>query len=261
MVRLLRSSGFLALLIVALMSAVMLRPVSAQDATPEAEDMGDCVVALGIGAEGDACVNVLHLSPDAPAVDIWINGEKAIENLAFAAMSGWVALPAGEHQVTVTPHGMGADAAVIDAAVTLEAGAAYEIAATGLVAEIAPAVFQVNVVELMDGNARIRVIHTSPDAPGVDIALKGGDVLITNLEFPAASDYLEVPAGTYDLEVRLTGTETVALPLDGVELLDGGVYNVFAIGLAGDATLTVMIDLVPSEGAELPAEEEATPTM
>lgn len=212
--------------------------------TPEAEDMGNAFTALGIGEEGDAAINVLHLSPDAPAVDVMLNGEVALENVAFGDFSGWVAVPAGEHQVQVVPTGEMADAAVIDAMVEVEAGAAYHIAATGMVAEIAPAIFQADLSMLEDDNARIRVIHTSPDAPAVDIAVTGGDVLIENLEFPNASDYLEVPAAAYDLEVRPTGTMDVALELPGVELEAGMVYDVFAIGLLEDGSLNVLV--VPS---------------
>lgn len=212
--------------------------------TPEAEAMGDAYTALGIGEEGDAAINVLHLSPDAPAVDVLLNGDVALENVAFGDFSGWVAVPAGEHQVQVVPTGEMADAAVIDAMVTVEAGAAYHIAAIGMVADIQPAIFQADLSMLMDDNARIRVIHTSPDAPAVDIAVTGGDALIENLEFPNASDYLEVPAGSYDLEVRPTGTMDVALPLPGVELEAGMVYDVFAIGTLADSTLGVLV--VPS---------------
>ncbi len=201
-------------------------------------------MALGIGEEGDAAINVLHLSPDAPAVDVLLNGDVALENVAFGDFSGWVAVPAGEHQVQVVPTGEMADAAVIDAMVTVEAGAAYHIAAIGMVADIQPAIFQADLSMLMDDNARIRVIHTSPDAPAVDIAVTGGDVLIENLEFPNASDYLEVPAGSYDLEVRPTGTMDVALPLPGVALEAGMVYDVFAIGTLADSTLNVLV--VPS---------------
>ena len=217
--------------------------VMAQDATPTV-DMGDCVQALGIGNEGDACINVVHASPDAPGVDVYLDGAVALTNLEFGSVSGWVAVPAGEHQVQVTPTGADASAAVIDATVTLEAGAAYEVVATGLVADIAPQIYQVNLSMLTDENARIRVIHASPDAPAVDIAVKGGDVLIAGLEFPAASDFLDVPAASYDLEVRPAGTTDVALDLPGVTLEAGMVYDVFAIGQLADGSLTVLV--VPS---------------
>lgn len=203
-----------------------------------------CAVVLGIGTQTDACVDVIHASPDAPAVDVWVNGAPALQNVAFGDFSGWIALPAGEYQVQVTPAGQGVEAAVIDATVTVEAGMAYHIAATGTVAQIAPQIYPADLSMTEDGNARVRVIHASPDAPEVDIALAGGDVLIANLAFPDASDYLQVPAGTYDLEVRPAGTTDVALALPGVTLEANMVYDVFAIGQLSDGSLTVLV--IPS---------------
>lgn len=217
---------------------------AAQDATPaQSANMGNCVTALGIGMEGDACVNVIHASPDAPAVDVYVDGAKALSGLEFGKASGWVALPAGEHQVQVTAADAAIDTAVIDATLTLEGGAAYEVAATGLLADIAPIVNQADLSEFSTADepmARARVIHASPDAPAVDVAVKGGDVLIKDLPFREASDYLVVPAASYDLEVRPTGTTDVALDLPGVALEEGMVYSIYAIGHASDGSLTVL---------------------
>jgi hypothetical protein len=223
--------------------ATPLHAAAAESATPMM-GMAACATTLGIGAEGDACINVVHASPDAPAVDVYLDGAVALEGLGFGEFSGWVPVPAGDHQVQVTPAGEAADAAVIDAPVTVEAGMAYHVAATGTVAEIAPAIYPVDLSAPADGSARVRVIHASPDAPAVDVAVAGGDVLIGDLSFPDASDALEVPAGTYDLEVRPAGTTDVALDLPGVELEAGMVYDVFAIGLLEDGSLTVLV--VPS---------------
>lgn len=213
----------------------------------EAMAVDACGPVLGIGAESDACVNVIHASPDAPAVDVWVNGEVALNNVAFGDFSGWIALPAGEYQIQVSPTGTGAESAVIDATVTVDAGAAYHIAATGTVAEIAAQVYPADVSMTADGSARIRVIHASPDAPAVDVAVTGGDVLVPNLEFPNASDFLDVPAGTYDLEVRAAGTTDVALPLPGVTIEAGVSYDIFAIGQLADGSLSVLV--IPSATA------------
>ena len=258
----LRFLSFRVLLPVLLMVFAVTSPRAlAQDSTPAAmdADMGVCSAALGIGMAGDSCINVIHASPDAPAVDVYLDGELALEGVEFGQFSGWIAVPAGEHQVQVTAAGDDAANAVIDANVELAADAAYHVAATGHLADITPQIYQVNLSDLDamdDPMARIRVIHTSPDAPAVDIALAGGDVLIADLAFPNASDALEVPAGSYDLEVRPTGTTDVALDLPGVELEAGMVYDVFAIGLAGDGSLTVLV--IPSTTA---AAMMATPTM
>jgi hypothetical protein len=250
--------GLAGMLVFTLMLGSTARRASADEATasPATEvDMGDCVTALGIGKSGDACLNVIHASPDAPAVDVYLDGTKALTDLTFGKTSGWVAVPAGEHRVQVTAAGAEPAAAVIDAKVTLAEGAAYEVAATGLLADIAPQVNQVNLSAIPETMARIRVVHTSPDAPAVDVAVKGGDVLIPSLAFPTASDYLEVPAGNYDLEVRVAGTTDVALDLPGVKLDAGIVYSVYAIGLAGNGTLTVLPVAATTTGPEM-----ATPT-
>lgn len=226
---------------------------AAQGSTPEASpttSMGICSEALHIGAAGDSCINIVHASPDAPAVDVYLDGQKALGDLAFGSFSGWVAVPAGDHKIDVTAAGSDVSTAVISADATLEADAAYEIAAVGLLAEIKPMIYQVDLSDVgsaSDPMARVRVIHASPDAPAVDIAVKGGDVLVPDLSFPDASDFLSVPAGSYDLEVRPTGTTDVALDLPGVKLEPGMVYDVFAIGLLADGSLNVLV--VPSTTA------------
>jgi hypothetical protein len=82
------------------------------------------------------------------------------------------------------------------------------------------------------GKAHVRFIHLSPDAPAVDVAVTSGPILFSNVAFKEASSYLPVDAGTYDLQVRLAGTTTVALSVPGVTLDAGKVYTVFAEGLA-----------------------------
>ena len=83
------------------------------------------------------------------------------------------------------------------------------------------------------GQAMVRVVHASPDAPAVDIAVKGGPVLFPNVAFKGASQFTPVNAGTYDLEVRLAGKTDVALAVPGVALKDGDIVTIFAMGLAG----------------------------
>lgn len=191
-------------------------------------------------AAGEALVRVVHASPDAPAVDVYVDGALAFTGLSFGAATDAVPLPAGDHQVQVTPSGGAPADAVIDATLTLEAGATYQVAATGLLAEIAAQVYEVDRNPLGTGQARVRLVHASPDAPAVDVALAGGDVLIEETSFPAASDYLEVEAGVYDLEVRPTGSTDVALLLEGVEFAAGFVYDLVAIGQVADGTLSAL---------------------
>jgi hypothetical protein len=195
----------------------------------------------GVGAQSEqAQVRIVHASPDAPAVDIWINGEVAISGLAFGEATDYVSLDAGDYDVAVTPAGAGAEDAVIEATLTLESGMAYTVAAVGEVANIEPLVLQDNLGAPEMGKAHVRVVHASPDAPAVDVAVTDGPVLIQGLEFKADSGYLPVDAMAYDLEVRPSGTEDVAIAIPGFNAEAGTVYTVMAIGLLADGTLTVL---------------------
>jgi len=84
-------------------------------------------------AQDTAQLRVAHLSPDAPAVDVWVNGERTLTDVPFQGISDYLSLPAGEYRVQVSPAGQ-TEPIVIDATVALEAGTAYTMAATGLLA-------------------------------------------------------------------------------------------------------------------------------
>jgi hypothetical protein len=205
----------------------------------------------GVSADShEAKVRVVHASPDAPAVDVWVNGQVAISGLAFGEATDYVALAGGDYDVAVTPAGGTAADAVISATLTLENGRAYTVAAVGQVANIEPLVLVDNLGAPAAGKAHVRVVHASPDAPAVDVAVAGGPVLIQGLAFKADSGYLPVDAMSYNLEVRPAGTQDVAIDIAGFNAQAGTVYSVFAIGLAGDGSLTVLplVDAQHSQG-------------
>jgi hypothetical protein len=228
------AAGFLAIAAIALAS-LMLPTASAQ--------------------QGNARVRVLHASPDAPAVDVFVDGSKAISNLAFNAATDYVSLTAGAHNVKVFPTSAnGTGTPVIAADLTLAAGKDYTVAALGKLANIEPLVLEDNNAAPASGKAKLRFVHASPDAPAVDIFAQGAGVVVPNAAFKQASGYLELAAATYNLEVRAAGTTTVALNLPNITLEAGKTYTAFATGL---------LQGTPALGAKLTvdaAAQAASPT-
>ncbi|HEX4921044.1 MAG TPA: DUF4397 domain-containing protein, partial [Candidatus Bathyarchaeia archaeon] len=90
---------------------------------------------------------------------------------------------------------------------------------------------------------RVRFVHASPDAPNVDIAVHNGPVIFSNITFGQNGGYITVPRGTYPLEVRLAGTNTVVLSLGNITLKGGSTYSVFAVGLVAENSLTAVLHL------------------
>ncbi len=228
------------------------------------------VVAAPVGASSTAMVRVLHASPDAPAVDVYLDGTKvsALTDVPFGVISGYLAVPAGAHNVKVYATGT-STSPVIDADVTVTAGQKYTIAATGALASISAQVIT-DPPTPSCSTAQVRVIHFSADAPAVDIATTGSTLaqaLIKGLTYPHATGYLTLPGGTYDLEVRLAGTTTVALPLPGVKIAACDSYSVFAIGSAASPAVgghglqvVVTVDGTATAAATMPATDTIDPT-
>ena len=191
------------------------------------------ITAVPASAASNARVRVLHASPDAPAVDVYLDGSKvdALVNVPFGTISDYLTIPSGDHQVSVYATGT-TTSPVIDAKLSFAAGKSYTVAATNALASIEAQVLTDTPAPKTSG-AQLRVVHFSADTPAVDIAPDGAkpaDAIVKNLSYPNATKYLDVPAASYDLEVRAAGTSTVALQLDPITLDAGKAYSVFAIG-------------------------------
>ena len=177
-----------------------------------------------------ASVMVTHASPDAPGVDLLIDNSKVNSAaLEFPNSTGYLSVNAGTRNVKVNV--TGTSTTVIQADLPLTKNMSYSIFAVNTVANIEPLVLEDDLTAPASGNAHVRFIHLSPDAPGVDIAVDGGAVVFPDVTFKEYSDFTPLPAGTYDLEVRVAGTSTVALDLDPIVLEPGKIYTVFAKGL------------------------------
>jgi len=188
---------------------------------------------------GTAKVRVAHLSPDTELVDVWVDGARILQNVSFKQISPYLDLAAGDYRVQVVAAGT-TEPAVIDATVTVEAGMAYTVAATGFFDEIQPSVF-VDDLEITGDKAELRFIHTIPGVPAVDITLLDGTVLFGNVAFGNAGDRLPVDEAAYSLQVRLAGTETVALSFADVGVQEDTNYTVFAVGPLSDGSLDAIV--------------------
>ena len=214
------------------------------------------VLAMPVAAQDEAFVRVVHASPDAPNVDVWVDGETVLTDVPFTAVSDYLTLPAGTYNVQVTA--TGSTDPVIDADLTLEAGTSYTVAATGVLADIT-ATLLVDDRAPAAGQAKLRVFHASPSAPAeVDVAVTDGPILVEALAYPEATDYLTVDAGTYPLEIRSAGEEAAALSLEAT--LEAG-QNYTAIAMDDpDSEVPVQVIVATEAMAVSPDTALAAPT-
>ncbi len=214
-------------------------------------------LAMATIAPALAGVRAVHASPDTPAVDVIVNDNfamPAFTNAPFTGVTPYAALPTGSYNFKVVPTGQMAPVP-INADVAIDGATDYSIVAADTFASITPLVFEDDNT-IANGQARVRLLHLSPNAPNVDVGLAGGGpILFSNVAFTESGGYQTVNPGTYDLDVLVAGTSTVALPVRGLTLEANTVYTVYAMGLLNnlDTPLQaiVSVDAVPEPSALL----------
>ena len=190
------------------------------------------------GPDGEARVRVVHASPDAPDVDVLVDNAEVLGDVPYLAASDYLDAPSGDRNLKV--NAAGTASTVIDADVNLVDGTDYTVIASGLVAAIEPIVLEDDNTAPAAGNARVRAIHGAPSAPAVDIYVTapGADIAaetpaLANVSFGDVADYLEAPAGEYQVRVTPAGTKTVAIDSGTLTLASGQVRTAIAVDAAG----------------------------
>lgn len=217
-------------------------------------------------AEDGAHVRVLHGSPDAPSVDVYVNDAKvdALSGLEFGDLSAYVSVPGGTYAIKVCATADPALCPIDVPSIDLADGTKYTIAATNALASIEAQVLVDDPNPTADAT-QVRVVHFSADTPAVDVLTQdGATTVVDNLAYPDATEYLSLPAGSYDLKVCADADNTVC-PLDpgALDLMAGTAYSVFAIGSLGAESLTAAVGVdgvaAPATDTVAPADEAPAP--
>ena len=173
-------------------------------------------------------VRVFHTAPQAPNVDVYVNDQMVFSNLAFGDFTRYVYLDEGEYNVSVYLAGQ-KDRPVINQMVDIPSQQIFTVAATGNLDNLGLLVIPDKVSKSPSQNySSVRVIHLSPNAPGVDI-LVDGDTLFEDISFGEGTDYVDLNPGTYNVNVVLNTDKSVLLPLK-VTLNPDKIYTIYIIG-------------------------------
>ena len=162
-----------------------------------------------------ARVQVIHNAPD-PTVDVYVNGLLALNDFAFRTATGYLDLPAGlPLQVAIAPENSTSVAdAIATFNLTLDPGKTYAITASGIVGDpntpftlIADAAARETASN--SNKVDLNVLHGSPDAPAVDVVVRTGGKIVSNLAYGQFTPYLSVDPGVYYLDIKPAGSDVI----------------------------------------------------
>lgn len=195
---------------------------------------------------------VVHASPDAPGVDLYVDNAKVNTSaLVYPANTGYLIVNAGNRNIKVNP--AGTNTSVINADVNFTANAAYSVFAYDSVSNLGGLVLMDDLTTPAAGKAHIRFLHLSPNAPAVTVGVVNGSTftpVFSNRSFETTASatanqaFTPVDAGTYTFQVQLAADNTPVLTVPNVPLEAGKIYTVFARGIAGNTTTPLGAEVI-----------------
>ncbi|MER7166329.1 DUF4397 domain-containing protein [Micromonospora sp. NPDC000207] len=177
-------------------------------------------------------VRLAHLSPDTPAVDVYLTAPDTDEPQVFPAVgygvvSPYLPVPPGRYAVAMRPAGAPADQKpVLTTEVGVRAGKAYTVAGVGRYADLGLRVLADDLSPPPAGQAKVRVVQASVRAPVLDVAAADGPVIAEGVQFATTTGYRSVDPGSWRL--RLGGTNGPRTDAR-VTLTDGAVYSLLVL--------------------------------
>jgi hypothetical protein len=181
---------------------------------------------------GTGWVRLAHLSPNTPAVDVYLysfgdsHARLVLPHVSYGTVSPYQDLPAGEYTVSMRPAGASpAQRPVLSTSFWVRRAGAYTVAGMGPAAGLRLRVLT-DTLTMRTGQALVRVIQASMRQTVVGVAL-GGTMVARKLRFASVTPYQAVAAGSRVMRVTGDGAGAslrLSLPSDTVHtlvLLDG----------------------------------------
>ncbi len=180
----------------------------------------------------------LQASPNAPNLDIYLNGSAVAYNFPYTSDTGYFLAQPGIYNLQAVP--TGTSTAILNTNISFSPGLGYSIFTIDSLSKIKAAVVVDSFTAPSSDSARIRFFHFCTNQGSVDLGVTGvvtpwySSRTFNDQATNATLDqFIEVPAATYNLEARITGVGTVVTTAPGTVLQGGKVYTLFLKGFAG----------------------------
>jgi hypothetical protein len=199
-------------------------------------------------AEPDAWVRIAHLSPKAPAMDMYLYpfGEPGhpivLKDVSYGDVSAYLAVSPGQYSVAM--RGFGAPASSPPALITsfmVTVGNPYTVAALGPDPGLRVEVLK-DQIATPTGKALVRVVQASLKEHRVTVSY-GSDVLAQHLAFGAATAYVAVAPGAQTVQFTASGERAAT----SVRLAANTVHTIVVLDDSSGLKVDALVDATGSQ--------------
>jgi hypothetical protein len=201
-------------------------------------------------ATGVGWVRCAHLSPNTPAVDVYMYafGTTAnptiLRHVSYGNVSDYMAVKAGQY--TVAMRGAGAPSStkpVLSTSFSVTAGKSYTVAGVGPASGLRLQVFNDDLTA-PSGKSLVRVIQASLKEHQVTVSYNS-DVLASKLAFGSSTSYSAVEPGSYTVKFTASGADATS----PVDLAADTVHTIVVLDGSGGLKVDDLTDAAGSKVA------------
>lgn len=188
--------------------------------------------------ENMAKVLFIHASHNAPIMDLYLQGDKVDQLLAFRTNTNThhVEKPVDDPFTCVVRESYGSNDAVVLNNPAWQPDSAYTLFIYDDYALHRYAFIQDTFTWPTAGNLKVRFLNLGPDAPALDVFFNSIQIADSLVYYGTDSTHaigntLQIPAGTYTITVNQHGSGTNLLTLPPIGFEDNRVLDVYSCGL------------------------------
>ena len=173
-----------------------------------------------------AYVSIYHESPDAPLLDISVDGRQ-VNRLEFTDYTGYLNFYTGDRNFKI--NSFNATNSLVDTTVNFVDGGFYSVFIVNNLTNVETLAVRDSSSVPAEGKAKVRFINLSPDAPALDVAANGGP-LFTGSAFKTPSEFIEVDAKESSFIISAAETTDELVSVSDVNLRPGKFYTIIVRG-------------------------------
>jgi Domain of unknown function (DUF4397) len=220
--------------------------------------LGLAVIAIGLlagaapasASAGSGWLRLAHLSPNTPAVDVYLysfhnsSALIVVHHVAYGTISGYQKVPSGEYTVAMRAAGAPPSTApVISTTVNVFPGKAYTVAGLGPANALRLQVLH-DRLTTPKGKALVRIIQASLREHRVTVRA-GHSVLARNVAFASVTSYKVVTPGTWNVSAAGPTERTSS----SITLAAGTIHTIVVLDGPADIRLDDLVDAAGSKVA------------
>lgn len=213
-----------------------------------------CGISLLAGCGGSSSpttvqLRIVQASPDAPHMNILIDGTNVATQLAYMNSTSYISVKTGSRKIEAQE--VANSSAIFQQTISITSSSNQTLLLTGAASSIQPVLLIDGGTTSATGDGNVRVINASTTMPAADVyivtagtGIAGATPVTTSpLGFDASTGYKSAAIGNFEVFMTQTGTANVYLDTGSLALTQGQNQTVVALDEpSGGFTYIVLAD-------------------